>query len=421
MPFQRLRGFQDVIGDEARAFAHAESVARRVFWRFGFEEMRTPLLEEEGVFKRALGEDTDVVQKEMYAFKDRGGTPVALRPEGTAGVVRAYLENNFHKTKEVAKIFYLGAMFRGERPQAGRLRQFHQIGAETLGTASPYADAETVHALAVFLEELGVSGYTVKLNNLGDPEERKDYRIALTAYYNPLKARLCEDCRRRLETNVLRLLDCKEAPCRALREKAPLLDAHLGQESRAHFEMAKKALDAAGVSYAVDAHLVRGLDYYTRTVFEVTHPGLGAQDALAAGGRYDRLVESFGGPAAGAVGFAIGVERLLSLCPPAQDSKGKGGACVFIVTLGAEAQARGFSLLSELRHRHGVAAEMDLSPKSLKSQMRSADKSGARFSIILGEDELKKGILVVKDMTTGKQEEFSFEGAAAALASRTRA
>lgn len=402
MKFQRLRGTHDVLGDEARRFDAVYRSARQVFGAFGYEEIQTPILEEKEVFTRALGDQTDVVQKEMYEFKDRSGGLVAMRPEGTAGVVRAYIENHLDKTQGLAKLFYAGPMFRSERPQAGRLRQFHQVGVETLGTADPLSDAETIHALKAFLDATGVSGYTVKLNNLGDFKEREAFGKVLRAFFEPQTNALCEDCQKRLSKNVFRILDCKVAECRAVAKKAPLIQEHLGAASKEHFEKVKRGLDWVGVSYQVDPHQVRGLDYYTKTVFEVSHPSLGAQDALAAGGRYDSLIEAFGGAPAGAVGFAIGVERLLMCLGDTKTDENERKASIFIATLGEAALEAGFKLASKLR-AHGVKALMDVSAKSLKSQMRSADKERCGFVAILGDDELKNKTIMLKNLANGEQ------------------
>lgn len=413
MPFQRLRGFKDIYGPEAAGFSRVESVARGVFSSFGFQEIRTPILEERELFRRALGDETDVVQKEMYEFEDRSKVQVALRPEGTAGVVRAYLENNFDKTEGLAKLFYIGSMFRSERPQAGRLRQFHQIGVEALGTDSPYTDAEVIHCLCLFLECAGAGGFKLRLNNLGTFEERAIFKEKLKDFFAPKKAELCEDCRNRLDKNVFRVLDCKNESCRAVVRKSPPIHDYLNEESRAHFEKVCGALKSAGIEFTQDPYMVRGLDYYTRTVFEVSHSKLGAQDALAAGGRYDKLVESFGGAPAGAVGFAVGVERLLMSLPEQAASEDRED-CFFVATLGEAAFQEGFKLLSKLR-AEGLRALMDYSAKSLKSQMRSADKSKSRYVIILGDNEIQKNEFTLKDMRDGAQKALSLSDAPALL------
>ncbi len=418
MPFQRLRGTHDIHGEDAGVFRRVEREARKVFGDFGFEELRTPVMEEKELFTRALGQDTDVVQKEMYEFNDRSDLRIALRPEGTAGVVRAYIENSFQKTLGLAKFYYIGAMFRSERPQAGRLRQFHQIGVEQLGTDEPLADAETIHCLAVFLDKLGVRDYAIRLNNLGTFEERKEYREKLTAYFMPKKSSLCEDCQKRLATNVFRILDCKNETCRKVVQGAPKLGDHLTPESRAHHDKVKDALRSAGIAFSEDPYMVRGLDYYTKTVFEVSHPKLGAQDALAAGGRYDKLIESLGGSPAGAVGFALGIERLGIVLagtepPPSKHKK----ETVFVAMLGDEAVREGFKLAAALR-RAGTSVLADFSARSLKSQMRLADKEHCRYVAILGEDELKKKKIVVKDMTDGSQQEVPLDKAVETLSKK---
>lgn len=410
MAYKRLRGTHDLYAEESLFFHRAESLAARVFVNFGFEEMRTPLIEEAALFSRALGADTDVVKKEMYTFEDRSRTRVALRPEGTAGIVRAYLENKLDKSCGHCKFFYAGPMFRSERPQAGRQRQFHQIGVEQLGTDSPYADAESIHCLTEYLDKAGAGGYTLKLNNLGTFEERDAYKKKLLEYARPLAKKLCEDCRGRLERNVLRVLDCKNPECRRVLEKAPPIAEGLSEASRDHYQRVLEALSQAGIPYAEDKRLVRGLDYYTKTVFEVTHPKLGAQDALAAGGRYDHLIESMGGYPAGAIGFAIGTERLrlAAAVPP--------GTCalpplVFVVALGEAALKKGFELLSALRNG-GMRSEMDFQSKSMKSQMRSADKRKASLVVILGDNELQKNQFILKNMQSGAQAEHPLAGAA---------
>ncbi len=382
-----------------------EATARKIFHRFGFEELRTPILEEKELFARALGSETDVVQKEMYEFLDRSKTHVALRPEGTAGVVRAYLENNFDKNEGLCKFYYLGPMFRSERPQAGRLRQFHQIGVEQLNTDSPYADAETIHALTVFLDQVGVTGYQVKLNNLGTFEERRHFKEKLKEYFEPKKQKLCEDCVHRLQKNVFRILDCKVQSCREIITHSPPIHDFLTDESVKHHQIVLSALKSAGIDYKIDPYMIRGLDYYTKTVFEVSHPKLGAQDALAAGGRYDALIESFGGNPSGAVGFAAGMERLVMCLGSPDEHFTKAENSFFIVTLGEAAFLEGFKMMSALR-ASGIRISMDLSPKSMKSQMRLADKMKSRFTLILGDNELQNGNFVLKNMEKGTQETF---------------
>ena len=414
--FNRLRGTHDIFGKDAEVFSRVERAAREIFTAFGFEELRTPIMEEKELFTRAIGAETDVVQKEMYEFEDRSKVRVALRPEGTAGVVRAYLENNFDKTQGLAKFFYLGPMFRSERPQAGRLRQFHQIGVETLGTDNPYADAETIHCLTSFLDKAGAGGYELILNNLGTFEERSRFKEELKKFFTPKKTHLCEDCQLRLLKNVFRISDCKNEFCRKIIRLSPPIDHCLTEASKAHYGVVCSALDSVGIKYEEDPYMVRGLDYYTKPVLEVSHPKLGAQGTLGAGGRYDALIETFGGPKAGAAGFAVGVERLAMCLSGQEEKKETYEKSFFIATLGETALKEGFKLLSSLRAQ-GLGALMDFSGKSLKSQMRSADKNKSRYVVILGDDELKKNVFVLKNMEDGSQKELPLEDAAGQLLS----
>lgn len=417
-PVQRLRGFKDLYGEEAFLFSHVESMARLIFQTFDYEEVRVPVLEEKTLFSRALGEATDVVQKEMYEFKDRSDIMVAMRPEGTAGVVRLYVENKIDKAVGHAKYFYMGPMFRSERPQAGRLRQFHQIGVEQLGTPSPHADAESILCLTTFLDRVGVTGYKLKLNNLGTLEERKALKARLGEAFEGRLGEFCEDCKRRFGKNVFRLLDCKVQECRAAVRKTPwikpgepLLDAEHAPESAEHFAAVRAALDSVRLPYEIDPFMVRGLDYYTKTVFEVTHPELGSQDALAAGGRYDGLVEAFGGEPAGAVGFALGVERLILSTKFLRNAEKPRP--VAIVTMGEDAFKLGFVLLNAFR-RLGIPTSMELKVRSIKSQLRVAEKKMCRYVVIIGDEEIQRKVFVLKDMQAvdedKKQVELDLDG-----------
>lgn len=404
---QRLRGFKDTFGDESLLITQIEKIARETFGLFDFEEIRLPILEEKTLFSRALGTETDVVQKEMYEFQDRSDVWVALRPEGTASVVRAYLENKIDKINGQAKYFYLGPMFRSERPQAGRLRQFHQIGVEQLGFSSPQSDAETILCLTTFLTKLGITGFRVKLNNLGTVEDRNVLRERLASTFKSRLDEFCIDCKKRYEKNVFRLLDCKVPECRAAVRRTdwietgkPLLGPDVSKESYDHFEAVCASLKTVNCAFEIDPFMVRGLDYYTKTVFEVTHPNLGSQDALAAGGRYDNLIETFGGQAAGAVGFAIGIERLILSTPFTREAKTRP---IFIAALGEDAFRLGFVVLNALR-RLGIPAIMETRVRSLKSQLRVAEKRGIRYVVLLGEEEIAKKIFVLKDMQAASEE-----------------
>lgn len=405
-----LRGFRDLLPPESDLFTRVEAAAREVFGLYGYQELRIPALEKKELFVKSTGDTTDIVEKEMYAFTDGGGREVAMRPEGTPGVVRAYIEHNLGQTGRNGKYFYIGAMFRAERPQAGRYREFTQIGAEHLGNPSPAADAESISMLVRLLEKAGVEGCSVELNSLGCGECRKVYRENLLGFLRGRSEKLCEPCRGRIERNPLRALDCKidgpwlagEAP------KLPLCPACAG-----HFADTQKFLGAAGVIYKVNPSLVRGLDYYTRTVFEVRTTALGSQDAVAAGGRYDDLVKSMGGPQAPAIGWAMGVDRVAMLLKdkPAPDTAPK----TFIVAASKEAADKAFALLTALRAA-GISSDFSNFEVSLRSQMRSADKSGAAFALIIGEDELKAGACAVKSLKApGEQKTVPLQDAPSAI------
>lgn len=389
-----LRGFRDLLPPESDLFTRIETAAREVFGLYAYQELRIPALEKKELFVKSTGDTTDIVEKEMYAFTDGGGREVAMRPEGTPGVVRAYIEHNLGQTGRNGKYFYIGGMYRAERPQAGRYREFTQIGAEHIGNPSPAADAESISMLVRLLEKAGVEGCSVELNSLGCGECRKTYREILLAFLRARAEKLCEPCRGRIERNPLRALDCKiDGPW--LSAEAPKLT--LCPACAEHFDKTQKFLGTAGVAYKVNTSLVRGLDYYTRTVFEVRTTALGSQDAVAAGGRYDDLVKSMGGPQAPAIGWAMGVDRVAMLLKdkPAPDTSPK----TFIVAASKEAGDKAFALLTALRAA-GVSSDFSSFDLSLKSQMRSADKSGASFALIIGEDELKAGTCAIKSLKT---------------------
>ncbi len=410
MSVHSLRGFRDLLPPDSTRFAAIEAAAREVFRLYGYHELRIPTIELKELFVKSTGETTDIVEKEMYAFTDGGGREVAVRPEGTPGVVRAYIEQNLSQTGRNAKFFYIGNMFRAERPQAGRFREFEQIGAEQIGNAGPFADAETIAMLVRLLEKAGLAGCSVELNSLGCAECRKTYRQTLLDYLKQRAEMLCEPCRGRIERNPLRALDCKvDGPW--LAEKAPKLS--LCPACAEHFTRVQDLLKLSGVPHNVNLNLVRGLDYYTRTVFEVRSSALGSQDAVCGGGRYDDLVKSMGGPAAPAIGWALGVDRLAMLLKdkpaPATDPD------AFVICAHASAQDAAFKLLGDLRAA-GVSADSSNFALSLKSQMRSADKSGAAFALILGEDELKAGSVAAKPLKqAGQQQTLSLADAPAHL------
>ncbi len=399
---QAIRGAQDLLPDSSPLWRRIEEAARDVFGSFGFSEIRTPVLESTALFARSIGELTDIVEKEMYTFTDTGGDSVTLRPEGTAGVVRAYVEHSLFQHMRVAKLFYLGAMFRRERPQKGRLRQFHQIGAEVLGSPHPSVEVTILVMLKTFFERLGLKGTKLEINSLGGPETRAEYRQKLHEFFKPRIGEFCGDCQRRIESNPLRILDCKVDGEKT--KGAPHIVDLLAKEDAAHWHATLRGLEDAGLTFDINPRIVRGLDYYTRTVFEFTTDLLGAQNTVAAGGRYDGLVEQLGGPPTPASGFAIGMERLaLLLAPPGQAARPPGPK-LFIATIGEQAAKHGLLAALDLS-RQGIWAEVDLLGGSLQKQMKHADRIGAEYLIVVGEDELggkKKADL--KRLSDGKIE-----------------
>jgi len=402
---QRVKGVRDITPDAIAAWLRVENVSRDIFARYHYREMRTPIFEKTEVFARSIGETSDIVEKEMYTFADRGGESLTLRPEGTAPVVRAFVENGLFNLPGVQKIFYLGPMFRAERPQAGRFRQFHQVGAEAFGSDDPALDAEQVAMLMDLFAALGLPGLAVRINSLGCPACRPAYGAALQTYLLGRKDELCADCRRRVARNPMRALDCKSKTCATVVAGAPSIGEFLCAACREHMAAVLRLLNVAGVRYTVDPGLVRGLDYYTRTAFEVISGRLGAQNAVAGGGRYDNLVEQFGGPATPAIGFALGVERLISLL---DGEKTSGAPDVFVVPVQPEAEEAVFGLAASLRAA-GLRVDRGFGGASLKSQMKKADKSGARFTVIVGEDELARAAATLRDLERSEQKEVSFD------------
>ncbi|MFP5238221.1 MAG: histidine--tRNA ligase [Acidobacteriota bacterium] len=400
---QKIKGFADLLADQAVVFERLESAARKVFGQYGYKEARVPVLERTELFSRSIGEETDVVQKEMYTFPDRKGRSLTMRPEATAGMVRAYVENALHAQEELTKLFTYGPMFRYERPQKGRMRQFHQLDVEAFGSPSAHLDAEMLFMLGHFLTEIGIGELNFELNSLGCPDCRPAYQQALNDYFKGFDGgQLCEDCLRRKLTNPLRVLDCKVPSCKELTKGAPLISDYLCDDCRTHFATVTGVLDAAGFEYTLNPRLVRGLDYYVRTTFEVTSGKIGAQSAVAGGGRYDGLVKNLGGPDLPGVGFACGMERLALLM-------GDAGAAVpdfHLAVLGSQGLDAGLLLAQKLRAA-GLSGECALAAKSAKAQMRQAGKSGARYCLILGESELAEGTVVVKNMLAGTQETVS--------------
>ncbi len=398
MKIPSVKGFHDVLPGESARWSQLESTARAVFDRYNFAEIRLPIVERAELFRRSVGETTDIVEKEMYAFSDRDGTDLTLRPEGTASAVRAYVEHSMQNAEPVSKLYYFGPMFRRERPQRGRLRQFSQIGVEVLGRDDPGIDAEVLLLLDDLLRAFGVESAEIGVNTLGCSECRPGFREALVAWGEARRSELCDDCQRRLQQNPLRLLDCKQKQCVAMRDEAPKMADCACADCRAHFERVLELCAAEGVDLVLQPYMVRGLDYYCRTAFEVVATGLGSQNAVGGGGRYDGLVRSLGGPAVAGVGFALGVERL-ALVLDAQGQEAKRATPEFFVApMGDAAESAGFALAHRFRAA-GARVEMDSGTKSLKSQMRRAGKLEAPYVIILGEDEMAEGTITVRDMS----------------------
>ena len=418
MAVKAPRGTSDILPDRVKLHQYIEEQARTVFERYGYAEIRTPVFEETGLFVRSIGEVTDIVEKEMYSFQ-RGdeGTSLTLRPEGTAGIVRAYIEHNYPKRKRFQKFYYLGPMFRYERPQAGRSRQFDQFGVEVFGSDSPLVDVETIVLACAFFDSIGLEDYTVRVNSMGCPACRAAFRLVLE---NELKRRrkdLCETCRERLERNVFRVLDCKNPECKAICAGLPTLVEHLDEGCSAHFEQLRAGLEAVGRGYEHDPHLVRGFDYYTRTVYEIAHGGVGARDAICGGGRYDNLVEELGGPATPATGFAIGVVPTLvavektetrALKSKLTDFDAPVPVTVYVVAVDEATRRYAFRLLEHLR-RAAVAADGDFEGRSLKAQMRSANRMKAAFVAVVGPDEEARKNVSVKRLSDGTDATVAFD------------
>jgi histidyl-tRNA synthetase len=404
--YRRPKGTYDVYPggrephEKPELWAWAEGVARDFFRRYNYVEVRLPIFEEEALYVRSVGETSDIVRKEMFVFRDKGGRELALRPEGTAGVVRAYVEHGLYKLAQPLKMWYLGPMFRHERQQKGRYRQHVQVGGEVLGSADPLVDVEAIALLYEFHRTLGVKDEIVYLNNLGDVETRRRYVPELLAFLQKNVSELDPDSKARLETNPLRTFDSKDKNTQALLAEAPLIGDFLSGEARAHFDAVKEGLKVIGVPYAVDERLVRGLDYYTLTVFEAKSAALGAQDTVGAGGRYNGLVEELGGPDLPGMGFGTGIERILL----AASAPEKGRLVdVFFVALSPEARLPAFTLAAALR-AEGLSCDLDYMDRSAKGQFKQANRAGARFALVLGEEELAAGVCSVRDMTSGEQQ-----------------
>jgi histidyl-tRNA synthetase len=398
-----VKGAPDILPEDSGKWQVLEAVARDVLERYGYQEIRTPVFERTELFVRGIGEGTDIVEKEMYSFEDRGGESLTLRPEATASLMRAYMEHNLSARSSLVKIYLIGPMFRHERPQSGRFRQFHQVDVEAVGSPGPAVDAEVVALLHHLLDAWGLKGIRLHLNSIGDPNCRPAYRQAFVAYAEAHRSALCPDCHVRLQKNPLRILDCKVPACQQVARGAPTISAYLCGPCRDHFAAVRSLLDGLKIEHTVDERLVRGLDYYTRTTFEFLNPALGAQNAVAGGGRYDGLVEEIGGPPTPAIGFAIGEERILaSLAAQPGPPESPSYTGVYVATVGSEAFPMAMDLVQTLRRR-GLRAAVDLEGRSLKAQMRQANKDRYRYSVILGSDELARGEATLKDMLSGEQ------------------
>jgi histidyl-tRNA synthetase len=407
MKYNALKGMQDIFSPDIYIWQKVEEIAKDVFSAYGFQELRAPIIESTDIFVRSIGETTDIVEKEMYTFSDKAGRHITLRPEGTAPVVRCYVENHLYNLPSPQKFFYSGPMFRYERPQAGRFRQFFQIGAEAFGVGEPKIDAEILSMLRLFFERLGLKGLIFEVNSIGCEKCRPDYRKALLNFFSDRIDGLCPDCKRRFDHNPLRILDCKVDACIKLREGAPSVTDFLCSECREHFNTLLSLLKLLNVPYVINPDMVRGLDYYTRTTFEVTSKNLGAQNAVAAGDRYDRLVEDFGGPPTPATGFAIGMERLITLLKSSGNQKIPVPK-VFIATIGAPAEKEGLVIADKLREK-GLWVEVGYAGNSLKSQLRRADRLSSAYVLIIGDNEITSGKLKWKRLSDGTQGEILFQ------------
>lgn len=411
-----IKGVKDILPEETPRWRFIEDAAKRWALAYGYQEIRIPIFELTALFARSIGASTDIVEKEMYTFSDRDGTSLTLRPEGTAGTVRAFVEHNRAADPLPQKYFYIGPMFRHERPQAGRLRQFHQFGVESFGTSDPRADIEVIALLWRLLSDLALPDLTLEINSLGTSGDRAAYKPILLAFLSQHESRLCANCRRRMHTNPLRVLDCKVPDCRAATELAPRLTDHLSPEARTHFDQVLAGLVAIGVPYRLNPRLVRGLDYYCLTSFEITSTHLGAQNAVGAGGRYDGLVETLGGPSVPAVGFAVGLERV-SLMLPESSSSSSNDCLYYVAAFGDEGTKCGLVLLDELR-RVGLSSQCDYRATTLKAHLRQADREKCRYAILLGDDEADRGSVILRNLQSKVQEELPLVGLAPLLKTR---
>ncbi len=406
------RGTEDILPEESRLWQHIENTARHVCERFGYSEIRTPVFEHTELFQRGVGDTTDVVQKEMYTFEDKGGRSLTLKPEGTAGLVRSYIENSLYANPQPTKLSYIIPCFRYEKPQSGRLREFHQFGVECFGASSPVTDAEVISLAYMFLKELKLTGIQLNLNSIGCPVCKKEYNIKLKKYFESYKGELCTTCLERLEKNPMRIIDCKSEVCSKIAADAPKMIDHLCDDCKNHFEEVKTGLSNMGIEYKINPDIVRGLDYYTKTVFEFVSDALGAQSTVCGGGRYSGLVEELGGKPADGIGFAAGIERLVLIIKKQQEDAFKldHAPDLFIACMGDTAEKFAQKVVFELRQK-GFHARQDLCGRSLKAQMKYADKLMAKYSLVIGDDEICNNLCKLKNMKTGETTEVSLDSA----------
>lgn len=403
---KKPRGTEDILPEDIGIWRLIEDKAREICELFGYNEIRTPVFEDTSLFSRGVGDSTDVVQKEMYSFNDKGGRNITLRPEGTASLVRSYIENSLYANPQPTKLFYLISCYRYEKPQSGRLREFHQFGLECFGSELPSADAEIIELALEFLKSLGINDLTLKINSIGCDNCKPQYLSRLKEYFMSHYDELCDTCKERLEKNPMRIIDCKSPVCREICKEAPKMIDYLCDDCGEHLDTLKTYLQNAGIEYELDPNIVRGLDYYTKTVFEITSDDLGAQSAVCGGGRYNGLVEELGGKPTPGIGFAMGLERIILILKSQKNIElpMKGVPQIFIAAIGSTADCEAQKITSDLR-KAGIRAERDLCGRSVKAQMKYANKLGAKFCFVLGDDEISMGRVSIKNMLTGESAE----------------
>ncbi|MGD9677261.1 MAG: histidine--tRNA ligase [Vulcanibacillus sp.] len=406
MKFHIPRGTADVLPGETELWSYIKVTSEDIFKCFNYKEIKTPIFEHTELFQRGVGETTDIVEKEMYTFIDKGNRSITLRPEGTASVVRSYVENKMYVNPDLVKLYYIGPMFRYERPGSGRSRQFNQIGVEVFGSKNPAIDAEVISMAMLQFEKIGLHQIRLEINSVGCKKCRPNHRESLMEHLSELKDDLCKDCKERFDRNPMRILDCKNETCRKLTENSPTMDLYLCEECQNHYKGVKKNLDILGIEYIENPRLVRGLDYYTQTAFEIMSVGEGVEGTLCGGGRYNGLVEEFGGTDVPGIGYAFSIERILALKSKELLLDLNKGLDVFLIALGEDAKSIGIKILNELRINN-ISAETDYLDRKMKVQMKSADRLRVKKVIIIGDDEIAENKAIVRDMTTGIQEEFS--------------